>query len=257
MKYTFVILGIVLFAMGCNSKQTKWNLIWSDEFEGETLNLKYWQKIPRGNADWNNYMTDDDRCYDLRDGKLILRGVINDFLESDTAQYLTGGVYGKDLKSFNNGRIEICAKLGEATGAWPAIWMLPQGVNWPNGGEIDIMEHLNYDNIVYQTIHTPYTLDLGIKDNPKSGTTHPISNNEFNVYAVEFFKDSLCFYVNNRHTFTYPKIDTTEKEQFPFFDNPFYLLLSMQLGGSWVGSVDPKNLPIEMAIDWVRFYEKR
>ena len=242
---------------GCSNKATeKWLLAWEDNFQAGELNKKFWQKVPRGTADWNNYMTDDEACYDFRDGKLILRGLVNSTLETDTAAYLTGGVYGKDLKSFTDGRIEICAKVDEATGAWPAIWMLPQGVQWPLGGEIDIMEHLNYDKIVYQTIHTPYTLDLGIKDNPKSGTTHALKNNDFNVYAVEFYKDSLSFYVNDVHTLTYPRIETTEKGQFPFFDTPFYLLLSMQLGGSWVGGVNPTELPVEMAIDWVRFYQR-
>ncbi len=66
----------------------------------------------------------------------------------------------------------------------------------------------------------------------------------------------MVFSVNGNHTFTYPKINVSEdKKQFPF-GKPFYLLLDMQLEGSWVGKADGKDLPVEMEIDWVRFYEQ-
>ncbi len=61
--------------------------------------------------------------------------------------------------------------------------------------------------------------------------------------------------MNDRRTFSYPRIETDKDGQFPFNDQEFYLLLDMQLGGNWVGEVDPPNgLPVEMYIDWVRFY---
>ncbi len=55
---------------------------------------------------------------------------------------------------------------------------------------------------------------------------------------------------------TYPRIETDLPEQFPF-DGDFYLLIDMQLGGNWVGEVDPAQLPVEMLIDWVRFYKRK
>ena len=67
---------------------------------------------------------------------------------------------------------------------------------------------------------------------------------------------TLVFAVNHRHTYTYPRIDTDKEGQFPFYQ-PYYLLIDMQLGGSWVGAVDPKELPVEMWVDWVKYYEKR
>lgn len=83
-----------------------------------------------------------------------------------------------------------------------------------------------------------------------------IDPDSYNVFAVEMYPDSLSFYINNVHTFTYSRIQTTEKGQFPF-NQPFYLLIDMQLGGSWVGTVDPKELPVEMKVDWVRFYQRK
>ena len=127
---------------------------------------------------------------------------------------------------------------------------------WPSGGEIDIMERLNNDSIAYQTVHSHYTYTLGITENPKSHSTGPIYPDRYNVYAVEMYPDSLSFYINDMHTFTYPRIQTKEEGQYPF-NQPFYLLIDMQLGGSWVGAVGPEDLPVEMEVDWVHFYQRK
>ena len=94
------------------------------------------------------------------------------------------------------------------------------------------------------------------QDNPKQGGIGSINRDEYNVYAVEMYQDSLAFFINDTHTFTYPRIETDKEGQFPFVGKNFYLLLDMQLGGNWVGQVDPADLPVEMEIDWVRFYRK-
>jgi beta-glucanase (GH16 family) len=231
-------------------------LQWEENFnQGTHFDTTWWSKIPRGTADWNRHMSSYDSCYAMRDGKLILRGILNSKFPSDTAKYLTGGLYTKNKISFGYGRLEVSARLHGAQGAWPAIWMLAQNYQWPDGGEIDIMERLNFDSIAYQTIHTHYTYTLGIKDNPKPGATGVIDPNAFNTYAVEKHPDSLVFFINNIKTFTYPRIQTDKAEQFPFNKDKHYLLIDMQLGGSWVGKVNPKDLPVEMEVDWVRFYE--
>lgn len=213
------------------------------------FNPQVWTKIPRGVSDWNNYMSDYDSLYAVRDGNLILRGIQNTVLPNDTAPFITGGVFTKDKKTFGFGRLEIRAKLNGAKGAWPAFWMLPAKGNWPMDGEIDIMERLGFDDFAYQTVHTNYTYNLKIKE-PKNSGTSPINPEDYNVYTVEKYPDSLVFYINDNHTFTYPRIETDKEGQFPFADQEFYLLIDMQLGGSWVGEVDPNDLPVEMAIDW-------
>ena len=199
-------------------------------------------------------MSDLDELYAIRDGKLVLRGIKNTMLPSDPAEYLTGGIYTKDKVAFGLGRIEIRAKLNAAKGAWPAFWLLAQGRKYPQGGEIDIMERLNSDNFVYQTVHSTYTIDLGIKDNPKNYGTASINPNDFNTYAVEKYADKVVFYVNGKQTFSYAKIQTNKPDQFPYAEGDHYLLLDMQLGESWVGTVDPNQLPVEMEIDWVKYY---
>ena len=267
----FLLPAIAAIFLGaCSTKTTAeadtngWHLIWEETFNGESVDTAVWSRIPRGTADWNNYMTDLDTCYALRDGKMTLRGIAAFEGCNDTAAYLTGGLFTKGKMAFDDGRIEICARFDSGKGAWPAIWLLPdpafttepeEAVTWPNGGEIDVMEHLNFDTIAYQTVHSYYTLRLGLDSVPPHFATGRINRDDFNVYAVEMLEDSLKFYINDIHTFTYPRIATDLPGQFPF-TMPYYLLIDMQLGGSWVGEVDPKDLPVEMEIDWVRFYRK-
>ena len=232
-----------------------WKLVWEENFDkDDVIDETVWSKIPRGRSDWNNYMSDHDALYDVKDGNLILRGMVNPGLPGDDAPFITGGIFTKDKKGFYHGKIEICAKLGNARGAWPAFWLLPfDNERWPTGGEIDIMERLNDEAIAYQTIHSHYTVNLK-QNEPKKGATGPIKKDEYNVYAVELYHDHLVLSINGKETLTYPRIETELEGQFPF-DRPFYLMLDMQLGGSWVGEVNPQDLPVEMHIDWVRFYE--
>ena len=182
----FLVCFSVMCVFSCAQQPKEWTLVWEDNFDqADSFDPASWSKIPRGGSDWNNYMSDFDSCYAMRDGKLILRGLVNYSLPTDTAPFITGGVYTKDKVGFNNGRLEIHAKLNGATGAWPAFWLLPQDGKWPNGGEIDIMERLNNDSIAYQTVHSNYTFNLGIKDNPKQGGIGLINRDDFNTYTVE------------------------------------------------------------------------
>lgn len=240
-----------------SGKNKKWTLVWSEEFDEDTIDPAVWTRIGRGKSDWNNYMSSYDSCYAVKDGKLVLYGMANDGkVPNDTARYLTGGIYTKGKKSFENGRIEIRARLYGARGEWPAIWMLPENGKWPDGGEIDIMERLNHDGIAYQTVHTNYTYNLGIKENPKSHTVGKIDPDDYNIYGVELGADKLVFYINGEKTMEYPRVKGKEDlGQYPF-NKPFYLLIDMQLGGQWVGRVNPDELPVKMEVDWVRFYKR-
>lgn len=240
------------------SQQDKWKLVWEENFnQTDGFDSNYWSKIPRGTSPWQKYMSDYEGCYAMEDGNLVLLGLINNTCPQDTAPYITGGVFTKDKKGFREGKVSVKAKLQGAKGAWPAIWMLADdGTKWPDGGEIDIMERLNHDSIAYQTTHSYYTHVLNIKTVPPQGSTGPINPNDYNVYSVIIDKDSLTYLINDKVTYVYPRIETDQEGQFPFNDHPYYLLIDMQLGGDWVGPIDPADLPVSMKVDWVKFYER-
>lgn len=239
----------------------KWQLVWADEFNSETLDPAVWSRTTRGTPDWANTQSDDPRLVELRDGVLVLKGIVNDNTESDPAPYITGGIWTKDLKSFDPGRFEFRARLHGAKGAWPAIWLLPYDHRneknyWPNGGEIDILERLNNNHGVYQTVHSHWTYDLGKVNEPKSTGIYPIDREDWNTYAVDILEDKVIFYINGEQTLVYPKINDGAEGQFPFYI-PQYILIDMQLGGQWVGDVDKADLPVEMEVDYVRYYQLR
>lgn len=237
-----------------------YKLIWSDEFNKPTLDEQHWTKVPRGAANWNDCMAPNPELFAFEDGCLVLRGLNNNGqFPADTSAFLTGGVWSVGKKEFANCRFEVRARIQSATGFWPAIWLLPQQrfVEYPKGGEIDIMERLNAEAQVYQTVHSYYTLNLKLPDTPPHYTTVPCDPTTFNTYGVEISQDALTFFVNNKITFIYPRIETDKPLQFPFADYPYYLILSAQLGGSWVGAVNPQDLPTQMEVDWVRVYKAR
>ena len=232
----------------------KWKLVWSDEFNGNKINPRYWSKIERGTPDWKNTMSKDPSLFSVKNGKLILRGKVNRNTKKDPSPFITGGISTQGKVSFCYGKIEIRAKLDCAQGAWPALWMLPEKGSWPDAGEIDIMEHLNFDDFAYQTVHSRYTHSPKGGYPPK-GTTGKIKRDDYNVYCVEWHPTKLVFRINGKETLTYPRVPAeVPAGQWPF-DKPFYLLVDMQLGGSWVGKVNPSQLPVEMHVDWVRLYQ--
>lgn len=257
----WIYCALFVFCLpACQSgqKTNAWKLVWEENFDTPVLDTATWSKIPRWTPEWAKYMSDNEACYELSDGNLILKGLANPDRKADTAAYLTGGVYTKYKRAFHGGRLEVKARLHGATGAWPAIWLKPfeeADYPWPTGGEIDIMERLNYDSIVYQTVHSTYTHHLNLKKDPPQGSTGKIDPDAYNIYAVEMYPDSVVFFINNKRNFAYPRIETDKEGQFPF-DKPYYLLIDMQLGGGWVGSIDPEDVPVQMEVDWVRYYRK-
>lgn len=269
-----IVLGITaLMFAACHTP--KWSVVWEDNFDGNELDTTVWSRTYRGRADWQNTQSLRPDLLEIHDGILILKGVVNPnpvkpedlvdgqiTLEADTAHYLTAGIQSYGKHAFTpTGKIEVRARLNGARGGWPAIWLMPfdRQNAWPKGGEIDMMERLNYDDFVYQTVHTHYSFDLGHDKEPPHYGTQKINPDDFNIYGVEFHADSLVFSVNGNRTFAYPRVKDKEVEalgQYPFIKD-WFMLIDNQLGGKWVGPVSPEDLPVNMEIDWVRQYKKK
>ena len=262
-KYLFFpLVMIVGIYVGCSGKrkntEPKWQLVWTEDFSGPYLDTAVWGYMKRSGDDSRKYHSSNPACYEFRDGNLIIKCIRNPNPETDTETYLTGAIPTEKRRAFASGKIEIRAKIGNAKGAWPAFWMLPfkKDKGWPADGEIDIMEHLNFDKYVYQSLHSAYTRANG-KALPKRSVKPNIRFNDYNIYGVVFTEDYIRFYVNGKETLTYPKVDSLlYKGEYPFYRD-WYLMLDMQLGGSWVGSIDSNDLPVEMEVDWVKYYQKK
>ena len=260
MKKSLFIFLILIYFVKLSSAQEhrRYALIWNDEFNSSVLDDKVWSKIKRSNAEWAVHMSPHDTLYAFEDGDLVLRGMVNDFLPQDKAPFLTGGVWGKFKKTFGFGRIEVRAKFDIAQGFWPAIWMLPQkpkALDWPYGGEIDIMEHFRSNSFVNQTVHSYYTVNLGRRNRPSHGVFAAYDEGEYNTYGLERFNDSLVFFVNGRRTLNYPRFRKGIDNQFPFSQYNYYLILDAQLGFDRSPYIDTAKLPVELRVDYVRYYE--
>jgi beta-glucanase (GH16 family) len=151
------------------------------------------------------------------------------------------------------GKVEVRAKFTQGAGSWPAIWMMPESPvaygDWPNSGEIDIMEHVNNESVIHQTIHNGAVTDSNggssaIKSSGYNAT-------DFNTYGIIWTENKIEFHLNGGLQYTYNKPANATSAQWPF-DKPFYLMLNQSGGAGWPGPITDSNLPFQMQVDWVR-----
>lgn len=244
---------------GENTPTISWHHIWTETFKDSDLDASKWKKIepynpPSSGPDWIKYMSTAPECFEFTGESLILKGINTPESVNDSRPYICGGISTEGLVDFEPPfRIEIRARFSNAQGAWPAMWMMPSHntLPWPDCGEIDIMEHLNHDSMVYQTVHSAYTASY--PSNPPYTTTFPVSTGLYNTYTIYVTENAVIWALNGTETFRYTRISTTYDNQFPFYKD-WYLMIDMQLAGSWVGPVNTAQLPVTMEIDWVKYY---
>lgn len=250
-------------AQKTNGRDNNYELSWSDEFNGKTLNDSIWTKMERvhGVRSYCNF-TPDNRMYNLKNGRLRLYARYNNgVLPNDTARFLTGGITSRDKKTFKYGKIEVRARIHGAIGTWPAIWTLPTDrslwtVKSKKYTEIDLLEYVDRNDFVYQTAHNAYTLaDQKNWYKPKQQNLSKIDKEKYNTYSVEILPDVLIFAVNGKETFRYPKVK--ENADSYFYGIESYIMMHMQVypPKSWSSGLEPKTFPAYMDIDWIRVYQ--
>ena len=272
MNKSLIWAALCLWVFSCTSvneeqnQRLSYGLVWSDEFDfpvsgspdATKWNITVGDGCPHI-CGWGNnelqYYTDKSENVRVENGKLILQ------LHADsigTRGFSSGKITSKGKGFWKYGKIEVKAKLPSTLGSWPAIWMMPEERrygNWPQCGEIDIMENVGYNpDSVLSTVHTgSYNHQLGTQ---KGGIIYlPDCDEEFHVYSLEWKEDLLKFFVDDTEIFTYDNEKKTSDE-WPF-DQPFHLILNIAFGGNWGGlkGVDASELPIQMEIDYVRVYQ--
>jgi beta-glucanase (GH16 family) len=270
-KYITIIFALAFIA--CNMKSTNdsgnnesangFKLIWQDEFDYTGLpDSAKWEYDTEGNeAGWGNnesqfYTSANLENARVEDGKLKI-----------TAQHQSIG--GKDFTSarliskaeWQYGRIEVSAKVPDGRGSWSAIWMMPGGWrfshgNWPDVGEIDILEHVGHETgVIHASAHSKdYQWQKGTQ---KTGITNvPAASEKFHVYALEWNQDVMKVSVDDSLFFVYQNEGSGES-RWPF-DKPFSLIMNVAVGGAWgiVQGIDTAAFPQTMEIDYVRVYQK-
>lgn len=173
------------------------------------------------------------------------------------SRYTSARMVTRGKKDFLYGRIEVRAKLPSGVGTWPAIWMLPtdwEYGNWPNSGEIDIMEHVGKDaGNVHFSIHTAsYNHSIGTQKTSKYTLTTAMS--DFHIYRVDWTPTYIKGYFDNIEVFTFENDGKGDAKTWPF-DKKFHLLLNIAIGGNWGGPhVDDYIFPAVMMVDYIKYY---
>ncbi|MCY4299438.1 MAG: glycoside hydrolase family 16 protein [Flavobacteriaceae bacterium] len=230
-------------------------LVWSDEFEDDEINLNDWtfelgNGCPHlcgwGNQELQHYTEENHR---LQDGFLIIEAK-----KSDQNAYTSTRIKTEGKREFTYGRIEARIKLPRGEGLWPAFWLLGANikeVGWPACGEIDIMEYVGKQpGMIHNAIHT--TSSYFTTQN-KQSTMIPNVEEGFHVYAINWTSDAIEFYFDDQMTYRYAPEVKNEKN-YPF-DNPQFLLLNLAIGGNFGGPVgDLTQFPQQYMIDYVRVY---
>jgi len=235
-------------------------LVWSDEFNSGTRpdTTKWDYNIGTGQWGWGNneaqYYTSDATNVRIENGNLIIEARKEDKggQKYTSARMLTKGKY-----SWTYGRFEIRAKLPKGVGTWPAIWMLGDNiktVGWPACGEIDIMEHVGkeQDVINWSTHSKLNNWSKGTQVTNKA-TVLGVSSG-FHVYKMEWSKESIQFFVDNKLYYTSFNEDKG-LNYYPFLA-PQFLLLNLAIGGNMGGPIiDDSIFPCRMEVDYVRVYQ--
>lgn len=231
-----------------------YNLVWSDEFNGTTLDNSAWS-YETGNGGYGNneleYYTDRPKNLTLQDGKLVIHALKEYYLGSN---YTSARIKTQGKKEFQYGRIDIRAQLPKTKGIWPALWMLGSNINsvgWPSCGEMDIMELLGQDTTkVYGTLHYNTGSGHGQKGSSYISSTF---TNEFHVYSLVWKQDQVNVLIDNNVYLTVNKSDIGNT--YPF-NAPFFFIFNIAVGGNWPGNPDnTTQFPQWMIVDYVRVYQ--
>jgi|TARA_B110000037_G_scaffold212998_2_gene266550 beta-glucanase (GH16 family) len=285
---------------GDASSSSDWNLIWSDEFEysGAPDPEKWGYDLGAGgggNGERQVY-TDELENARVENGSLLIQAVQTNG-DTRAPTYTSARLVTREKKSIQYGRVEVRAIMPNETGTWAAIWMLPtdalfSDLYWPNNGEIDIVEHVGYEqdplslqlkgvnflNNLHSTIHSEKQNFLNSGGIGASTYLEEIST-QFNVYAFEWFPDGMEFFINGE---SYLRVDRETDVAIPVrnrpddttpwwpFDQRFHLLMNLAVGGNWGGHFNQDfygssphpigidyngNWPQTMEVDYVRMYE--
>jgi beta-glucanase (GH16 family) len=248
-----------------------YELVFADEFDaGSAPDPKRWRYDTHRNAQgWYNnekqyYSDARPENGRIENGRLIIEARRESLSAAGLAdfggqKYTSARLISTGPGAWTYGFYEVRAKLPCGRGTWPAIWMLPadQAVKWPEGGEIDIMEHVGFDpGVIHHSVHTKaFNFSRGTQQT----TSHqlPTACTTFHRYQLLWTATRLVFGVDDAPKFLFDK-KREGNDRWPF-DRSMNLLLNVAVGGDWGGrkGIDDTAFPARMEIDYVRVYQPR
>ena len=231
---------------------------WEDNFDIEGAPDTSKWTFETGGSGWGNnelqYYTNGSNA-NVAGGNLIITARRESYSGMD---YTSSRMITKDKGDFLYGRIEVRAKLPKGRGTWPAIWMLYSKNNyggWPASGEIDIMEHVGFDeDNIHFSVHTAEFNH--VKGTQKStAKIVPGATENFHLYRLDWTPTAIRGFIDDVPYFEFLNNNTGFKT-WPF-DKKFFLILNIAVGGNWGGAqgVDTTVFPASMTVDYVRAFK--
>ena len=229
--------------------------LWHDEFD--FVDTTQWSfetgASGWGNNEWQYYTNRSENAF-VQDGVLHIRANKEDY---EGVQYTSARMTTKGKFSFTYGTIEARIALPTGNGIWPAFWMLGENidaVSWPACGEIDIIEAVNDENVVYGTNHWQYEgghAQYGNNTKDYYGTSKVLDITQFHNYKMVWNEKLIAMYVDD---FKYQEIAIENaKDGLEAFHKPQFLILNVAVAGNWPGfDVDDAQFPNEMLVDYIR-----
>ncbi len=230
-------------------------LAWSDEFDASSLDATKW--TPEVKDVWfNNELqatTSSRNNVTLAGGNLNITAVKENY---NGRTYTSGRIITKGKKEFTFGRLDVRAKLPKGKGVWPAIWMLGANdsqVSWPACGEIDIMElRGSAPSVNNSTMH----FGNSVATHQYKGTAYSLPagdfSTDFHLFTCIRSLNKMEFYVDGVKYYTFTSADASP---YPF-NNPFYVILNVAVGGDFDGNPDGSTtFPQTMLVDYVKFFQ--
>ena len=233
--------------------------LWHDEFDGDGVDTDKWTfeigtgASGWGNNEWEYYTNRKENAY-VQDGILHIRANKEDY---EGSKYTSARIITKDKFSFTYGTVEARIALPVGKGIWPAFWLLGQNidaVSWPACGEIDIIETVNSENIVYGTNHWANGTEYATYGNNTGNyrdQKFELDVTQFHNYKFTWDEKYIRMFVDD---FMYHEIlienNTGDTEE---FHKPFFFILNVAVAGNWPGfEVDDSQFPNEMLVDYIR-----
>lgn len=247
-----------------------YQLIWSDEFDGNSLDQSKWS-YEYGGKGWGNrelqYYTDRPENIRVENGYLIIEARKETYTDDagQSNNYTSSRIVTRNKAEFTYGKIEARISLPMGKGTWPAFWMLGTYTKWPLGGEIDIMEHIgSQPTMISHAVHT-YEKN-GSRGNNWHKRLYPGNvEDSFHIYSIEWEKkqrygnDCINFYIDGKKSAEVwePNVGSNMKN-WPF-NHDFFIILNLAIGGTMGGTVDDAifNIPVQMKVDYVRVYQRK
>ena len=230
----------------------KKELIWSDEFEGNTLNLKKWScEIGNGKEGWGNwelqYYTNRTENIYIKDNILHIKAIKENY---KYCKYTSARITTRHNFQFKYGTVEANISLPLNKGIWPAFWMLGNySENWPNCGEIDILESKNLESKIYSNCHW---YSNGVASYGK--VSEFIDVTKFHIYKLDWDKEYIRIYIDDKLNYEILIKDNVGNTN--AFHSYFDLMFNVAVGGNFPGNdIDDSGLPKEMLVDYVRVYQ--